>query len=153
MVKARGDNRTMDLLSWQPPEPQVSFPREQIRAHTINATFARAISRALKDCSKHRSEIANAMSVYLGENVTENMLNAYASEARDNHKINMPRFMALVHATEDYRLLSLLTEGFEFAVIPKKYLPLIEQALLDDKIEELTRARKIAKRQWKGARR
>ncbi len=152
MAKMRGDDKTFDLLSWVAPEPQVGFEPEQVRGHTISATFARAISLALTECPLDRTAIAKEMSAYLGETVSVNIVNAYASEAREDHRINMPRFMALVQATKDYRLLSLLTEGFDFAVIPKKYLPLIQQALLDDKIEELERARKAARQQWRGRR-
>ncbi len=45
------------------------------------------------------------MSRHLGRDVSLNMLNAYASVARDNHQISVSRFEALLAATKDGRLL------------------------------------------------
>ena len=137
MVRNRKDNLTLDLLDWQPPKAEVSFEPEEIRAHTLYSKFTRAISLATKECPKSRSEIAADMSAYLGEDVTKNMIEAYASPARETHVINLPRFAALIHATKDYRLLSLLPELFGFAVVEDKYLHIIRREAMKEKRAEL----------------
>jgi len=70
------------------------------------------------------------MSAYLGEDVSENMLNAYASEARDEHIISLVRLIALIHATRDRRPLELIASMFGWAVIERRHLPAIGVELL-----------------------
>lgn len=147
----RRDGDTLDLLSWKPPEQVQAFPAEKVRAANLRAALAKAVSLALKECEQDREEIAAAMGEYLGEPCPKSMLDAYASEAREEHVINVVRFLALMHATGDRRLLQLLAEPFGLAVIDARYLPAIEDALLDDKIAELTQRRQHARRKWKGA--
>lgn len=132
--------RQLDLLrGWEPPAATVRFEPEQVRAGTVAHQICRAVSAALRDAAKSRNEIAKAMSDFLGENVTVNMLNAYASQARENHPISMARFIALLHATADRRLLELLAEPMGWTVIPQKYLPLIELAAVRERQTELAR--------------
>jgi hypothetical protein len=150
MAPRQRDNGTLDLLSWQPPEPVRAFPAEKVRAASLRAAVAKAVSLALKECEQDREEIAVAIGEYLGEPCSKAMLDAYASEAREEHVINVVRFIALMHATGDRRLLQMLAEPFGLAVIDARYLPAIEDALLDDKIAELTQRRQFARRKWKG---
>lgn len=140
MAIIRGDNATGDLLSWEPPRPRQSFAEEQIRAVSLSARFAKAISLALKECPLDRAEIAARMSDYLGVNVSEAMLNAYASEARTDHNISLHRFAALVHATGDWRLLSTLVDLFPVAIVDRKYLDVIHLAQISEKKRELEAA-------------
>ena len=140
MAIVRGDNATGDLLSWEPPEPRQSFSEDQVRAVSLSARFAKAISLALKESPLPRAEIAERMSDYLGVQVSEAMLNAYASEARTDHNISIHRFAALVHATQDWRLLSTLVDMFPVAVIDRKYLDVIRLAQLGEKKRELEAA-------------
>lgn len=139
MNHRRLDTRTGDLLAWQPPKPEVGFVKEDVRGASLSARFAKAISLSLKDCGKSRAAIAGAMSEYLGENISPHMLDAYASEAREAHVINVVRLAALVHATGDYRLLALLPELFGLIVVEKKYRHWINAAVAKDKAEELHR--------------
>lgn len=127
----------MDLLAWQQPEVVRAFPPEQVRGATFAARIARAVSVALGDCAAPRAEVAERMSDYLGQKISLAMLNAYASAARDDHTISLPRFLALMHATGDQRLLELLAEPFGLAVIERKHLPLIEMALLGERMAEI----------------
>ena len=126
-----------DLLDWQPPEIVRAFAPEQVRGATMEARIARAVSVALQECGHSREEIAARMSVYLQRKVSTAMLNAYASAAREDHSISLPRFLALLHATGDQRLLELLAEPFGLAVIERKHLPLIDIALLRERVDEL----------------
>lgn len=63
----------------------------------------------------------------------------------------MRKLVALIHATRDLRLLQMIADEFDLAVIEQRYLPAIEDAVLDDKIAELTQRRVLARRRWKGA--
>lgn len=117
-----------DLLSFQPANPVVSFAYQDVRATTLGKTIAKAISAALKSCSRSREDVADQMSGYLGEDVSKNMLDAYASESRTGHVISLVRFVALVSVTGDRRLLDLVAAQFGWAVIDRRYLKVIETA-------------------------
>lgn len=58
-----------------------------------------AVGTILNSDLRPREVIAAEMSVLLGEDVTAAMLNAYASPAREGHKVIMSRFWALVQVT------------------------------------------------------
>ena len=139
--------REPDLLDWQPPQPVASFDPPRVRATGLPARLAKAIGIALEDCGFTRDVVADRMSDYLGRRVSKNMLDAYASEARAEHIISTPRFAALVHATLDRRLLEMLAAPFGWAVIDRKYLPLIELAAVQDRRDELDRQAHALRRQ------
>lgn len=128
-----------DLLSWQPPEPVVAYAPEQVRAASVAASIARAVAATLRDAPVSREDIAQRMSAYLGDRVSKAMLDAYASEARQEHQIPVTRLVALMHATGDRRLLQLLAEPLGWAVIERRHLPLIELAAVQERQEELRR--------------
>jgi len=145
----RRDDRALDLLAWQPPAPP-RFAPEAVRAASLRAMLCKAVAVALKDCGKGRDQVATEMAEFLGEAVSKAMLDAYASEAREDHSISVVRLLALIHVTGDLRLLNLLAEQLGQVTIPARYLPAIEDAMLDDKIEELTQRRQLARKRWKG---
>lgn len=131
-----------DLLSWEPPQTALAFDEREVRGSTQSARIARAIAVALKECGKPRRQVARAMSEYLGEPVSEAMLDAYASVARETHRMSVERYLALVHATGDRRLLELLAQPQGWAVIQRCHLPLIDAAILRDREEALRKQRK-----------
>lgn len=144
MARARSDHKTLDLLSWQPSSPKVErFDEQTVRAATINGKVALAVSRILADAKARenepleREDVARRMSEFLGEEVSKNMLDAYASQSRQDHKISVVRAVALMHATQDFRLLTLLAEEIGLTVIPRKYEGTVREAILAEKIEEL----------------
>lgn len=143
---------TPDLLGWAPPAIVPEVPEERVRSASLRGRIAKAVAVALKDCGRPREAVARQMGAYLGEEVSPNSLNAYASEAREEHTISALRLVALCQATCDLRPLQVLAAAAEHAVIPERYLPAIEDALLDDQITELTRRRELARRQWRGPR-
>jgi hypothetical protein len=130
-----------ELFGWSPPQAALAFDERQVRGGTLAAQLSRAVSVALQDAKMSRRVIAQRMSDYLGEAVTPAMLDAYASVARDAHRISMPRFVALVHATGDRRLLELLAQPMGWAVIERRHLPLIEVAAIREQEDELRRRR------------
>lgn len=150
-MKVRGDKKTMDLLDWEPPQVVRQFEPDQVRAASLRAMVAKAVSAALRDCEKDREAIAAEMSEYLGEPTSKNILDAYASEAREDHVINVVRFLALVHATGDHRLLQMLADSFGLAVVEKRYLAAVEEAMWAEQEERARQRRLAARNKWKGA--
>lgn len=129
----------MDLLDWQPESPVVAFEPERVRAASLGKTLSKAISEVLKSHGGSRADVARKMSDYLDEQVGENILNAYASEARDEHIINIVRFIALIHVTRDRRPLELIASMFGWSVVEQRHLPAIEMAELLEKSREIDR--------------
>lgn len=136
-----------DLLDWQPPQPVARFPEAQVRAVSLAARISRAVAASLHDAEADRETIAARMSAFLGERISPAMLDAYASQAREDHRISVPRFMALIHATGDRRLLELLAEPMGWAVIERRHLPMIEVAAIREHEDELRRRRDYLTRQ------
>lgn len=149
MVKHRCPG-TGDLLSWEPEEPVVAFVAHEVRAASLKASLAKAVAAALK--GRDREEVAEAMSAYLGERVSKDVIDKYASEAAEDHVITMVRFMALVHVTKDQRLMQLLAETMGWVVIEERWLPAIREAQYAEKIEQLERERRASRKGWTGGR-
>ncbi|MRN48099.1 hypothetical protein GJU93_16165 [Brucella sp. 10RB9212] len=80
MVKLRGDSLTGDLLAWEPPKVAAGFEPGAIRGNRLASQISQAVALALKSSSMSRAEIAAAMSIELGYQISENMLANYASE-------------------------------------------------------------------------
>ena len=149
----RHDTNTGDLLSWEPPAVVARFDETRIRTASLRAKVARAVSETLKDCELGRDEIAERMSEWLNEDVSKNMLDAYASEAREDHTITFHRLLALVHVTGDVRPLQVGADLFDHSVIDNRYLPWVEVGQLADKRDELEKSFEAARRNArKGAR-
>lgn len=146
----RRDPYTADLLSWEPPQPVERFDPKDVRAATLDAQLCKAMKVALNECGSAREDIAYKMSVFLGRPVSQNMLNAYVSPGRDDHIINVVRFIALVAATGDRRPLQLLAEQFGCVVVDAKYLDVIEEVELAEKREEIDRRLQLKRAQRRG---
>ena len=136
-----------DLLDWQAPEPTRRFEDRAVHAATVEGRIAKAVAAAL--VGEDRAEIAKAMSTYLGKTVSKTMLDAYASPAREEHVISLARFIALLQVTADRRLLELIAEPLGWAVIERRYLPLIELAAVREREDELRRQGDALRRQAK----
>lgn len=136
MARDRADFSTLDLLTdWKPDTGQVRYAESEVRAATLDARIAKAVAMALKSCGLDRDRVATEMTRFLGgERVSVAMLNAYASQAKENHKITLARFGALVHATKDFRLLSLLPEMFGYAVVEQRFVNWIEVGQLREQM-------------------
>lgn len=139
MARDRGDRITADLLSWLPPSPVEAFDDKVVHAATLAGQLSRALKETLSDTGRTRGEVADAMSAFLDEAVSENMLNAYVSEARSDHVINVIRLIALIVVTRDGRMLNWIADMIGLAVIDRKYLQHIEAVMLADKQEEIAR--------------
>lgn len=135
------------LFEWTPPPATARFDEERIRAATIGGRICRAVCAALRDSELSREDVAARMTCFLGERVSKAMLDAYASQAREDHMISVPRFVALLHVTRDRRLLEMVAEQFGWAVIERRYLPLIDLAAVQEQRDELTRRADALRRQ------
>lgn len=138
------------LLDWEPPKPVAAFEPARVRAATLGGQIARAVAECLRDAAAAglaREAVAERMSAITGARVTKAMLDAYASQAREEHSITLPRFIALMQATGDRRLLELLAEPQGWAVIDRADLPLIELAALQEHHDEINRRMKALQAQ------
>jgi hypothetical protein len=138
-----------DLLDWTPPQAEIAFDHHDVRSASPAGRIARAVAVALRDCGRSRTETAAAMSEYLGERVPPAMMDAYASVARTLHQIPLTRFLALVHATRDRRLLQMLAEPMGWAVVERRHLPLIAAAQIREREDALKAERKALVREAK----
>src|ERR1700744_322022 len=130
--------RQLDLLlDWEPPATTVRFEPVEVCAATLPHQISRAVAAALKATPLSREEIAKRMSDFLGSDVKVNILNRYASPESEEHCISMVRFVALMHATRDRRLLEMLAEMMGWAVIERKHLVTIELASAREREREL----------------
>lgn len=150
---AKRDRLTPDLFNdWQPPEVAVSMPADAVRGGTLRTQIARAVSRALKDCGKSREQVAAAMSAYLDQEISKNMLDAYASPSREEHHISLERFVALIDATGSFGLLGFIASEFGHVVVPEKYRDLIEMHMIDEQLEKQNARKQALMARWKAAR-
>ncbi|MFT9091546.1 MAG: hypothetical protein ABF479_11180 [Gluconacetobacter sp.] len=137
----------LSLLDWMPPEPVVQFDERLIRANSFSGRLSRAISISLQECGQSREDVAARMSAILERPVSLPMLNAYSSAMREGHQISVPRFDALVHATADRRLLEFMAEPHGWAVIERRYLPMIELAAVSEQKKDLAQRERMLRRQ------
>jgi len=151
MAKVRGDTNTLDLLGWQPPAIVERFDEEKVRSSSLRARISRAVAETLRDCNYGRDEIAEMMSAWLGEDVTEHMINAYASQAREDHTISFQRLLALVHVTGDTRVLQMGAELFGHTVINDKYLEWVEVGMKADRRDEARRQQEEIDRDYEAS--
>jgi hypothetical protein len=147
MPRRPRDDRTLDLLAWEPPAVAVArYDPSRLRTATLRSRIARAVAETLKDSGKPRAAIADAMGDWLGEEVTRHMLDAYASEARADKTIPFLRALALVHVTDDLRLLQMATELFGHSVVAERWLKWVEVGQLADKRDEIEKSFESARR-------
>lgn len=146
MARDRNDTTTADLFDWTPPEIVPAYPAEKVRAATMRDRMAKAVSVSLRESDLERAEVARRMSAHLGEAVSENMLDNYASEARADTVIPILRLLALVHVTGDLRLLQVLADQFGQVVVDKRYVSIIRAQQMRDKSLELARLAKAEAR-------
>jgi transcriptional regulator with XRE-family HTH domain len=93
-----------------------------------------------------RKQVAEQMSVWLEEDVSPAMLDAYASEAKEEHTISLLRTVALVHVTGDMRPLQMIAEMHGYAVVESKYLPWIDYGMAADRKSEMDKELEAMKR-------
>jgi hypothetical protein len=148
MVKARGDRLTADLLSWEPPNVAAGFEDGAVRGSRIANQISQVVKLALE--GRDRGEIARRMSEELGYPVSLHMIEKYASEAAEAHKITLERFIALIEATGCIDALAFVAERFNHVVVPEKYAAIVELHLLEEHEREIARRKEAALARAKG---
>jgi len=149
MVKPRNDNANQgDLFRWQPPKVAAGFDEGAIRGCRLASQISQAVGLALKECGLSRAEVAARMGAELGYHLSENMLDNYASEAAEGHKITLERFIALITVTGCEDLLGFVAERFGKVVIERKYEALINIHLAEEAEQRIAKFKLAEKAKW-----
>mgnify|MGYP001171398043 CR=1 FL=1 len=100
------------------------------------------VGTILNSDERSRWEIAARMSELLGEDVSKSMLDAYASPAREEHKVPMSRFFALVAVTDRQDLLDPLLREIGAALLVGEEVLTARLGHIDRHIEHLKAERR-----------
>ncbi len=137
---ARRDPYTKDLFAWEPEPVRVAYADEVKGRGTLDSQISRVISQALRDAKDNgvsRMEIAGKMARYLGRPISEDALNKWASEAIDDRRMPLDAFIALADATESVELIGFVAGLFNLAVVPDRFVELIEMHQLEEHKREV----------------
>ncbi len=111
----------------------------------LERQVSEAVSDILHGDERDRDTIAAAMTRLLGEDVSRAMLDAYASPAREGHKVPMSRFLALVAVADRHDLLDQLLRPIGAAVLVGEEVHTARLGHLDRQIAQLQdERRKVA---------
>ena len=94
-MSKRRDPLTKDLFEWTPPQVAIRYEEGVTGRGPLDNRISRLIARALRDARDdgfQRSEIASAMSKYLGRTISTAMLDKWASEGSGEHRIPLVQF-------------------------------------------------------------
>lgn len=130
-------------FTFEPPKPATS-PAELAG---FDRFIAASVGQVLKDDARSRYEVAMAMSELLDEEVTKLMLDAYASEARDNHNISAGRFLALIAVTSRHDILDHVLRRIGAAVLVGEEIATARAGHLRATIDRLREELKVVERQ------
>ncbi|MGB3834441.1 MAG: DNA transposition protein [Mesorhizobium sp.] len=150
MAKARGDSQTGDLLAWEPPKVAAGFAEGAVRGSRIASQISQVVRLALN--GHDRADIAERMSDELGYPVSLHMIEKYASEAAEAHKITLERFVALIEATGCVDALAFVAERFDHIVVPRQYGAIIRKHRLRELRERLDREESAIDAELRGLR-
>lgn len=149
----RRDTLTVDLFTeYKPASPVERFEEEEVRAWSLGGRLAKAIALTMEESGVTREAIAAQMSDITKSAVSKATLDAYASQAKENHNIPAVRLAALVTVTGDPRALNVLLEEAGLIAIPKKYEALLKRERAREMREKLLREEEAADAQWKASR-
>lgn len=149
----RRDSLTADLFRDYKPEPVVErFDADAVQAWSLEGRLSKAVALTMDESGISRADIAAAMSDTLKANVSKAMLEAYASQAREQHSISAVRLAALIEVTGDARALNVLLESSGLIVVPQKYEALLRREKARELRERAEREEQAADAQWKAQR-
>ena len=109
----RQQNGAQFAFTFDPPEP-ASIPAALAG---LERKISGAVSSILHGDERRREVIAAEMSVLLDEDVSRAMIDAYASPAREGHKVPLSRFLALVAVCDRHDMLDLVLREIGAAVL------------------------------------
>lgn len=125
-------------FTFEPPKPATSPADLAGFAQYISSS----VGRILKDDPRSRFEIAFSMSELLDDEVSKLMLDAYASEARENHAISANRFLALIAVTNRFDILDAAVRRIGAALLVGDEIRTAELGNIDRQIAALRQRRK-----------
>ncbi|MGO8313465.1 hypothetical protein ACC827_24610 [Rhizobium ruizarguesonis] len=152
-MSRKRDTFTVDLFRDYQPAPVVDrFDHEEVKAYSLAGKLSKAVALTMEESGLTRDELATAVSDVTKSPVSKAMLDAYASQAREQHSISAVRLAALITITEDPRALNVLLEDAGFIVIPKKYEALLKRERARELREQLEREERAADAEWRAKR-
>lgn len=132
----------------KPHPDQFGFAFEPPQAASAPAALAglerqicRATGTILNSDPRAREVIAAEMSVLLDEEISRAMLDAYASPAREDHRVIMSRFLALVAVTKRHDVLDQVIRPIGAGLLVGEEVMTARLGQLDVQIDRLTRER------------
>lgn len=150
----RRDTRTMDLLTWEPPQVAAGYGAEVAGRGPLANRIARLISQALRDAQDERGysreTVAGLMTPELHRSVTKDMLDKWSSEASTSNRIPLDAFCAMVKVLEAESLLGFIPQLLGFIAVPAKFGDIIEMHLIEEKSRDLEARRMALSARLKG---
>ena len=136
MTAKRRSSFPLDQLvfSFDAPKPA----REEADLAGLGRIVAAAVARILREDSRSRQEIAGAMSALLDEEVSPQMLDGYASEARETVNVSAHRLLALIAATDRFDVLDRLVRKIGAALLVGDEIMTAELGHIDRQMAELS---------------
>ena len=104
-----------------------------------------AVGVILNSDQRPREIIAALMSVLTGEEISRSMLDAYSSQAREDHKVPMSRFLALVQVTNRHDVLDQLLRPIGAAVLVGEEVHTARLGQVEAQIAQLSEERRRLK--------
>lgn len=108
----------------------------------IEQRICRTVGVMLNSDGRSREKIAGEVSELLGEDVSRSMLDAYASPAREEHKVPMSRFFAIMTVTGRHDLLDPLLRETGAALLVGPEVHTAALGHIDRHIEQLKAERR-----------
>jgi hypothetical protein len=147
------DAFTIDLFrEYQPSNVVDRFDDEQVKAWSTGGRLAKAIAICMEDSGLTREEIAVQMSEITKASISKALLDAYASQAKEQNQISAVRLAALVAITGDARPFNVLLEEAGLIVVPKKFEALLKRERARELRQQLEREEQAADAQWRANR-
>lgn len=147
------DAFTIDLFhEYQPSTVVDRFEDEQVKAWSVGGRLAKAIALCMEDSGMTREELAAQMSEITKNSISKTLLDAYASQAKEQNQISAVRLAALVAITGDARPFNVLLEEAGLIVVPKKFEALLKRERARELRQQLEREEQAADAQWRANR-
>ncbi len=108
----------------------------------LDRVVAACVSQALIVVGRSRYDLAGQISALLDENVSKQMLDGYAAEARGDFNISVHRFLALIAVTRRYDILDALVRKIGAAVLVGEEIHTAQLGHIDRQIAALRAQRK-----------
>ena len=111
-----------------PPDQPSLFLEETPAPGSLNdeCLVRSIITETIRTCAKSREQIAEDISLLVGAKVTVRMLNAYTSEAAQQHRWPTQYTRAFCYVTENWTLLRCIVERSGFHMITPQEAELLE---------------------------